>query len=96
MSIRPIRPTEISNRESSAIRAGHEVDAPASTGAERQAPQPARDRVELSSEGRALARASSLDASRVESIRSRVLQGAYDSLSVIDTVARRMMQRGDL
>ena len=61
-----------------------------------QAPQPARDRVELSTEGRALARATALDASRVDSIRGRVLQGAYDSLSVIDTVARRMMQRGDL
>ena len=96
MSIRPIRPTEISHSESSVIRAGHEVDAPASAGAGRKAAQPARDRVELSAEGRALARAGALDASRVDSIRGRVLQGAYDSLSVVDTVARRMLQRGDL
>ena len=87
----------MSPSESRVIRGGQEINAPRATSGEspRQAAAPARDRVELSAEGRALARASALDSNRVGEIRTRVLQGAYDSLSVIDTVARRMLQRGD-
>ncbi len=97
-SIRPVKPTEISQSESRAIRGGQEINAPKSVGgnATSQTAAPQRDRVELSSEGRALARASALDAGRVDAIRQRVLTGAYDNLGVIDQVARRMLQRGDL
>ena len=98
-SIGPVKPTDISPSESRSIRSGQEIGAPKSVGqndGNAKSAAPARDRVELSAEGRALARASSLDATRVDSIRQRVLQGAYDNLNVIDTVARRMMQRGDI
>ncbi len=97
--IGPVKPTDISPSESRAIRSGQEIGAPKSVSANSggsTAAAPSRDRVELSAEGRALARASTLDATRVDSIRQRVLQGAYDNLTVMDTVARRMMQRGDI
>lgn len=96
-SIRPVNPTDISPSESRSVRSGQEVGTASRVAGSPAQPesQPARDRVELSTEARALARSSSLGATRVDSIRQRVLSGAYDSLSVMDTVARRMMQRGD-
>jgi hypothetical protein len=98
--IGPVKPTDISPSESRAIRNGQEVSAPnkvsSDNGSSSKAAAPARDKVELSAEGRALARASTLDASRVDTIRQRVLQGAYDNLNVMDQVARRIVQRGDL
>lgn len=66
------------------------------------------DRVEISDAGRALASqgaegAESGEAARAElsperlaELRGRVLSGAYASLEVVDQVARRMLQRGDL
>ncbi|MBI3789768.1 MAG: flagellar biosynthesis anti-sigma factor FlgM [Gemmatimonadetes bacterium] len=98
-TIRPVQPTEISPSESRSIRGGQEVDAPAratTNGSSSQSTSAPRDRVELSAEGRALARASSLDAGRVDSIRQKVLTGAYDSLGVMDQVARRILSRGDV
>ena len=96
--IGPVKPTDISPSESRAIRSGQEVSAPNKVSSDNGAKSaaPARDRVELSAEGRALARASSLDSNRVDTIRQRVLQGAYDNLNVMDQVARRIVQRGDL
>ena len=64
------------------------------------------DKVQISDAGRALAaRANeSVDASgrleltseRVGEIRQRILEGAYNSLDVVDEVARRMLERGDI
>ncbi|HEX6924996.1 MAG TPA: flagellar biosynthesis anti-sigma factor FlgM [Longimicrobiaceae bacterium] len=63
------------------------------------------DRVEISEAGRALAarqadnldaRVSELTPERVEEIRQRILEGAYNSIQVVDTVARRMLERGDI
>jgi hypothetical protein len=61
------------------------------------------DKVEISDAGRALAAretdrtvSAGLDPVRASHIRHRVLSGAYNSLDVVDTVARRLMQSGDL
>ena len=37
-----------------------------------------------------------LDAARNARIRSRIMGGAYDSLEVVDAVARRLLGQGDL
>ena len=39
--------------------------------------------------------AAELDPERAAEIRRRVLEGAYDSLDVVDTIARRILERGD-
>ena len=69
---------------------------------------PRVDRVEISDAGRALAAKASdgpaasagaggeMSADRVTELRQRVLSGAYDSLAVVDQVARRMLQNGDV
>ena len=61
------------------------------------------DKVQISDAGRALAARETdrtveagLDPIRASHIRNRVLSGAYDSLDVVDTVARRLLQSGDL
>jgi hypothetical protein len=62
------------------------------------------DKVEISDAGRALAArggqdtqaTSTLDPARADRIRGRVLSGAYDTLAVVDTVARRLLGSGDL
>ncbi len=65
------------------------------------------DRVEISDAGRALAAQTGgagesaaaggeMSAERVNELRQRVLSGAYDSLAVVDQVARRMLQSGDI
>jgi hypothetical protein len=33
---------------------------------------------------------------RVTEIRQRILEGAYNSIEVVDEVARRMLERGDI
>ena len=71
------------------------------------APAPRSDRVQISSAGRALAtqaavsaghaaEAQGLSPARVAEIRGRILQGAYNSVEVVDQVARRMLDRGDI
>ncbi|HEX5579932.1 MAG TPA: hypothetical protein VFX39_00050 [Gemmatimonadaceae bacterium] len=75
--------------------------------AEPVAPAQRVDRVEISDAGRALAaQAGGADASaeagremtpeRLTELRQRVLGGAYDSLAIVDQVARRMLQSGDV
>ncbi len=72
--------------------------APSPTGSDRS------DKVEISDAGRALAArdgsetqaSSGLDPARADQIRGRVLSGAYDTLEVVDTVARRLLDSGDL
>lgn len=60
------------------------------------------DKVQISDAGRALAakdgaaEGSSLSAERIAQLRQRVLDGAYNSLDVVDEVAKRIMARGDL
>lgn len=61
------------------------------------------DKVQISDAGRALAARETdrtveagLDPIRASHIRNRVLSGAYDSLDVVDTVARRLLASGDL
>lgn len=62
----------------------------------------AGDRVEISDEGRALAAANThgrdgaLSPERVSELRQRVLAGAYNSVQVVDEIARRMLDRGDI
>jgi hypothetical protein len=41
-------------------------------------------------------RVSDLEAAREASIRGRILSGAYDSIEVVDAVARRLLASGDL
>lgn len=67
------------------------------------APQRA-DRVQISDAGRARAAhateqdtaAEALSPERHASIRQSVLEGAYNSVQVVDEVARRILARGDL
>jgi len=60
------------------------------------------DKLQISDAGRALAardgdRASAdLDPARVASVRQLVLSGAYDTVEVVDAVARRLLDSGDL
>lgn len=68
---------------------------------------PRSDQVQISNAGRALAsqaaasaghaaEAEGLSPARVAEIRGRILEGAYNSVEVVDQVARRMLERGDI
>jgi negative regulator of flagellin synthesis FlgM len=87
----------------SAQRTENADKAPASAAAATPASIDRSDKVQISDAGRALAARETdrtvqagLDPIRASHIRQRVLSGAYDSLSVVDTVARRLMNSGDL
>ena len=60
------------------------------------------DKVQISDAGRALAARGSdrvtadLDPARAASIRHRIISGAYDTVQVVDAVARRLLASGDL
>jgi anti-sigma28 factor (negative regulator of flagellin synthesis) len=58
------------------------------------------DRVEISTAGKAraaeIAAAPNARAARLQDIRERILQGAYDTDEVVGEVARRILDRGDL
>jgi negative regulator of flagellin synthesis FlgM len=60
------------------------------------------DKVQISDAGRALAArggdrvSSDLDPARSASVRQRILSGAYDTVEVVDAVARRLLASGDL
>ena len=58
------------------------------------------DKVQISDAGRELAAraggTSSLSPERAAQIRQRVIDGAYNSLAVVDEVARRILGSGDL
>jgi hypothetical protein len=94
----PIRP-ETTSQPADVSATGAVAPATASpTGSDRS------DKVEISDAGRALAArdgqetqaSSGLDPARADRIRGRVLSGAYDTLEVVDTVARRLLGSGDL
>jgi len=63
-----------------------------------ETPVPAkpRDSVEISDAGRVLAGHEPLSVDRVADVRQRILAGAYNATQVVDTVARRILQRGDI
>ncbi len=54
------------------------------------------DSVEISAYGKSLSEAASIDPERITEIRRKVFEGAYDSLDLVDQVARRILLRGDL
>ena len=62
------------------------------------------DQVQISDAGRALAAQvegkdgarEGLSAERVSEIRQRIYEGAYNSVEVVEEVARRMLERGDV
>ena len=81
------------------------ADTAASDGVRTVAPAPSStdrsDRVSISDAGRALAArdggdTAALDPARASRIRDRVLSGAYDTLEVVDAVARRLLDSGDI
>ena len=77
-----------------------------STNAKPKAPAPSStpktDSVQISDKGRSLAASAGTDArggidqTRVAELRKKVYEGAYNSLDVVDQVARRIISRGDL
>lgn len=73
---------------------------PAPAAAPVPAPAARGDRVQISDAGRALAQGTgggaALSTDRAAQIRQRVLDGAYNSLAVVDEVARRILASGDL
>ena len=60
------------------------------------------DKVQISDAGRALAAQaaggtqSELTPERIAQVRERILSGAYNSLEVVDQVARKMLASGDI
>ncbi len=66
------------------------------------APVSKADSVQLSESGKSMARKldgeyrDTLDPERTAALRRKVLEGAYNTLDVVDQVARRILQRGDL
>jgi len=91
------------------LNRGQGVDGVKPETANRQAVTPAAaasrsDQVQISDAGRALSAQvegpggarEALSPERVAKIRQRVLEGAYNSVEVVEEVARRMLQRGDI
>jgi anti-sigma28 factor (negative regulator of flagellin synthesis) len=79
------------------------ADAPASrpadqVGSSSPASPVKSDSVQISDAGRSLAGrvADDFDPERVAELRTKVLNGAYNTLDVVDQVARRILLRGDL
>ena len=63
------------------------------------------DKVQISDAGRALAARgpesqeparADLSPERVAELRQKVLEGAYNSVNVVEEIARRMLERGDI
>jgi anti-sigma28 factor (negative regulator of flagellin synthesis) len=62
---------------------------------------PAGDKVQISDAGRALAAkaaetGSELTPERIAEVREKILSGAYNSLEIVDQVARNMVASGDI
>ena len=81
----------------------HAEPRPGDPGARPSAPpRDKADTVNISQAGRSLAKRleaqqpDSLAPERVDALRTKVLSGAYNSLEVVDTVARRILSRGEL
>lgn len=94
----PIGPDN--TRSSQSVRS---LDLAPATGAGAGQGSRVSDVLEISDAGRALAArgadadaTSELDQARTARIRAQVLSGAYDSLEVVDAIARRLLRSGDL
>jgi anti-sigma28 factor (negative regulator of flagellin synthesis) len=95
-----IRRAELTKAVQSQAESGKRQEQATQAGA--QAPR--SDRVQISDAGRALAaqaasdvpQSEGLSPERVDQIRQRILSGAYDSVVVVDAVARRMLESGDI
>lgn len=94
-----IRRAELAKGVQSQTESGKKQEQAAPSGAQAQR----SDRVQISDAGRALAakaggaqESASLSPERVDQIRQRILSGAYNSVEVVDQVARRMLERGDI
>lgn len=71
------------------------------TTAQPAAPAGRSDKVSISDAGRALAAQASggkgeLTPERISEIRERILSGAYNSLEIVEQVARKMLESGDI
>ena len=96
-SFEPVRPAVQKPAAKVEDRAGNGGGTPASSGAAR----PARsDSVQISDAARALQSGSAaggpLTPERTAELRKKVLEGAYNSLNVVDHVAKRIIERGDV
>lgn len=93
--IRPDRPATSANQDNKQANDSGAVQ-PNGSGATRS------DSVQISAAGRSLAgrteadAAADFDPERVAELRTKVLTGAYNTLDVVDQVARRILSRGDL
>ena len=98
MRINPNGNTVQQAEQVSRVRETANRNTPAGGAPATPAAAPARvDRVEISDAGRALAaKGGELSADRVSELRQRVLSGAYNSLDVVDQVARRVLDAGDV
>ena len=91
----PLRPDRATPLSTPAAPSSGEQGGPASPS------QAKSDSVQFSDAGRSMARAEKdsqvqFDPQRVAELRTKVLTGAYNTLDVVDQVARRIMTRGDL
>jgi hypothetical protein len=105
-----INPTGIDLRRSELAKVGQtpaDSGKKQGAGATSAGAAPRGDQVQISNAGRALASQAAsgagqtadvqgLSAERVSEIRDRILQGAYNSVEVVDQVARRMLESGDI
>src|ERR1700712_1404985 len=90
-----LEPNQISQTNGVPDRGSIKPVAPAPSSADRS------DKVQISDAGRALSArtddtqaassSSGVDPARSDRIRGRILSGAYDTLDVVDTVARRLL-----
>ena len=85
----PLRPPPPGNP--SGARAYQQVEQSTSDAASRT------DSVQISDAGRQMSanQADAVNPERIAEIRQKVLQGAYNSLDVVEQVARRIITRGD-
>lgn len=94
MTIGPIESTPIrpERTDGTAKKAGEAAEAPSQTRR--------TDRVEISAQAREaaakLGEVPGLSPERVAQIRQKLADGSYNSAEVVETVARRMIQRGDV
>ncbi len=93
----PLRPKSVTPAANPA------VTRPTDPAVQNSGSQPTRsDSVQISDAGRSMAgrieqdAKSTFDPERVAELRTKVLTGAYNTLDVVDQVARRIISRGDL
>ena len=95
----PLRPDRTTSTDSTSANRAGGIAKPVSPAASVSS---RRDTVQISDSARTLAsRAESderaqMDPARVSELRKKVYEGAYNSLDVVDQVARRILTRGDI